>query len=174
MIAVDLADRLGVDLGFMSAADIWAELTAVSAVHAGFSTEAIAADSTEGVVVTGGLALVRPEPTAIPARQPSALRLIATRSMYDTGVMVAHSPSLAGLAPGARAALEPTEMRRHGVADGEVVDLVGPKGTVQVPVVADAGVAAGTVHLLVNQPGVDVVAMLDAGAPVTDVKLVRR
>jgi len=41
-------------------------------------------------------------------------------------------------------------------------------------VVADAGVAAGTVHLLVNQPGVDVAALLDAGAPVTDVKLVRR
>jgi len=174
MIAVDLADRLGTDLGFTSPDDVWAELTAVSAVHADLSTEAIAADSTEGVLVTGGLALVRPEPTHVPAHQPSVLRLVATRSMYDTGVLVAHSPSLAGLVPGARAALEPTEMRRHGVADGEVVDLVGPKGTIRVPVVADAGVAAGTVHLIVNQPGVDVVAMLDAGAPVTDVKLVRR
>jgi hypothetical protein len=41
-------------------------------------------------------------------------------------------------------------------------------------VVADASVAAGTVHLLVNQPGVDVTALLDAGATVTDLKLVRR
>jgi NADH-quinone oxidoreductase subunit G len=174
MIAVDLADRLGTDLGFMSSEDVWAELTAVSAVHADLSSEAIAAESTEGVLVMGGLALVRPEPTLVPARQPSALRLVATRSMYDTGVLVAHSPSLSGLAPGARAALEPAEMQRLGIVDGEVVDLVGPKGTVQVPVVADAGVAAGTVHLLVNQPGVDVAALLDAGAPVTDVKLVRR
>jgi NADH-quinone oxidoreductase subunit G len=174
MIAVDLADRLGSDLGFMSPDDAWTELVAVSAVHANLSTEAIAAASTEGVLVTGGPALVRPEPTAVAARQPSALRLIATRSMYDTGVLVAHSPSLAGLAPGARAALEPTEMRHRGVADGEVVDLVGPKGTVRVPVVADASVAAGTVHLLVNQPGVDVTALLDAGATVTDLKLVRR
>ncbi|HBA94794.1 MAG TPA: hypothetical protein DCZ35_03020, partial [Acidimicrobiaceae bacterium] len=174
MIAVDLADRLGTDLGFMSSEDVWAELTAVSAVHADLSSEAIAAESTEGVLVMGGLALVRPEPTLVPARQPSALRLVATRSMYDTGVLVAHSPSLSGLAPGARAALEPAEMQRLGIVDGEVVDLVVPKGTVQVPVVADAGVAAGTVHLLVNQPGVDVAALLDAGAPVTDVKLVRR
>jgi len=174
MIAVDLADRLGTDLGFMSSEDVWAELTAVSAVHADLSSEAIAAESTEGVLVMGGLALVRPEPTLVPARRPSALRLVATRSMYDTGVLVAHSPSLSGLAPGARAALEPAEMQRLGIVDGEVVDLVGPKGTVQVPVVADAGVAAGTVHLLVNQPGVDVAALLDAGAPVTDVKLVRR
>jgi NADH-quinone oxidoreductase subunit G len=174
MIAVDLADRLGTDLGFMSSEDVWAELTAVSAVHADLSSEAIAAESTEGVLVMGGLALVRPEPTLVPARQPSALRLVATRSMYDTGVLVAHSPSLSGLAPGARAALEPAEMQRLGIVDGEVVDLVVPKGTIQVPVVADAGVAAGTVHLLVNQPGVDVAALLDAGAPVTDVKLVRR
>ena len=174
MIAVDLADRLGVDLGITSVDDVWAELAGVSAVHAHISSEVLAAGSTEGVLVTGGLDLVRPVVTAVPTRGPSALRLVATRAMYDTGVLVAHSPSLSGLAPGTRAALGPTDMAHCGVVDGQEVDIVGPKGTLRIPVVADPGVAPGAVHLFVNQSGIDVSGLVDAGSPVTDVRVVGR
>ena len=174
MIAVDLADRLGVDLGITSVDDVWAELAGVSAVHAHISSEVLAAGSTEGVLVTGGLDLVRPVVTAVPTRRPSALRLVATRAMYDTGVLVAHSPSLSGLAPGTRAALGPTDMARCSVVDGQEVDIVGPKGTLRIPVVADPGVAPGAVHLFVNQSGIDVGGLVDAGSPVTDVRVVGR
>jgi hypothetical protein len=60
------------------------------------------------------------------------------------------------------------------VAEGEVVDLIGPKGTVQVAVTAADGVAKGAVHLYVNQPNVDVCEIVDASLPVTEVRVGRR
>ena len=70
--------------------------------------------------------------------------------------------------------MEPTDFARYGVTEGEVVDLIGPKGTVQVAVTADDGVAKGTVHLYVNQPNVDVCEIVDAALPVTEVRVGRR
>ena len=174
MVAAELADRLGADLGFASTDDIWAELAAVSVVHAGLSPAALVAHTREGLLVTGGSELERPAPTDVAGRDAYGLRLVASRSMYDTGVLVGHSPSLAGLAPGTRAALEPTDLARYGVAEGEVVDLIGPKGTVQVAVTAADGVAKGAVHLYVNQPNVDVCEIVDAALPVTEVRVGRR
>ena len=174
MVAAELADRLGADLGFASTDDVWAELAAVSVVHADLSPEALLAHTREGLLAAGGSELERPGPTDVAGRDAYGLRLVASRSMYDTGVLVGHSPSLAGLAPGTRASLEPTDFARYGVTEGEVVDLIGPKGTVQVAVTADDGVAKGTVHLYVNQPNVDVCEIVDAALPVTEVRVGRR
>ncbi|MBI04099.1 MAG: NADH dehydrogenase (quinone) subunit G [Acidimicrobiaceae bacterium] len=174
MVAAELADRLGADLGFASTDDVWAELAAVSVVHADLSPEALVAHTREGLLAAGGSELERPGPTDVAGRDAYGLRLVASRSMYDTGVLVGHSPSLAGLAPGTRASLEPTDFARYGVTEGEVVDLIGPKGTVQVAVTADDGVAKGTVHLYVNQPNVDVCEIVDAALPVTEVRVGRR
>jgi anaerobic selenocysteine-containing dehydrogenase len=49
-LAVDLADRLGADLGFESLADIQAEMDELSAVHAGLTVAAAASDL-DGVVL---------------------------------------------------------------------------------------------------------------------------
>jgi len=174
MVAAELADRLGADLGFASTDDVWAELAAVSVVHADLSPEALVAHTREGLLAAGGSELERPDPTDVAGRDAYGLRLVASRSMYDTGVLIDHSPSLAGLAPGTRASLEPTDFARYGVTEGEVVDLIGPKGTVQVAVTADDGVAKGTVHLYVNQPNVDVCEIVDAALPVTEVRVGRR
>jgi NADH-quinone oxidoreductase subunit G len=174
MVAAELADRLGADLGFASTDDVWAELAAVSVVHADLSPEALVAHTREGLLAAGGSELERPGPTDVAGRDAYGLRLVASRSMYDTGVLIDHSPSLAGLAPGTRASLEPTDFARYGVTEGEVVDLIGPKGTVQVAVTADDGVAKGTVHLYVNQPNVDICEIVDAALPVTEVRVGRR
>jgi len=173
-IAVELAERLGADLGFTSVDDVLAELAAVSAIHAGVTTEALAATTREGILVEGTLDAERPAPTSVAGRDGYGLRLVVDRSMYDAGVLVSHSPSLAGLAPGTRAGLEPTDMARHGIADGEVVDLIGNRGTIQVVVAADAAVARGTVHLRANQPDVVATALIDATVPVTEVRVGRR
>ena len=84
--------------------------------------------------------------------------------MYDAGVRVAHSPSLAGRAPCAVAGLEPADRGRHGLAEGEVVDLIADRGTVQVAVTADPGVARGTGHLRGGQADVDAGRLIDASA----------
>jgi len=173
-IAVELADRLGTDLGFGSVDDVLAELVSVSGVHAALTAEALAEATREGVLLDGRLQLTRPDRTEVPVNDAYGLRLVADRSMYDAGVLVAHSPSLAGLAPGAVAGLEPADLGRHGLAEGEVVDLIADRGTVQVAVTADPGVARGTVHLWVCQADVDAGRLIDASAPVTRVRVGRR
>ena len=173
-IAVELAERLGADLGFTSVDDVLAELREVSPVHAGITPEALAETTREGLLVEGLLVIDRPAPTSVPGRDGYGLRLVVDRSMYDSGVLVSHSPSLASLAPGTRAGLEPTDLARHGIADGEVVDLISARSTIQVVVVADAGVARGTVHIRANQPDVVATALLDATVPVTEVRVGRR
>ena len=173
-IAAELAERLGTDLGFTSVDDVLAELREVSTVHAGITPEALAETTREGLLVEGLLVTDRPAPTSVPGRDGYGLRLVVDRSMYDSGVLVSHSPSLASLAPGTRAGLEPTDLARHGIADGEVVDLISARSTIQVVVVADAGVARGTVHIRANQPDVVATALLDATVPVTEVRVGRR
>jgi len=173
-IAVELAERLGTDLGFTSVDDVLGELGEVSPIHVGITPEALAGATREGILVEGSLVTDRPAPTSVPGRDGYGLRLVVDRSMYDAGVLVSHSPSLAGLAPGTRAGLEPTDLARHGIADGEVVDLISARSTIQVVVAADAGVARGTVHLRANQPDVVATALVDATVPVTEVRVGRR
>jgi anaerobic selenocysteine-containing dehydrogenase len=151
-----------------------AELATVSPLHAGVTPAALAESTREGILVEGTLDADRPEPTGVPGRDGYGMRLVVDRSMYDAGVLVAHSRSLAGLAPGTCAGVEPSDLARHGIDEGEVVDLISARGTIQVVVVADAGVARGTVHLRANQPDVDATVLIDATSPVTEVRVGRR
>ncbi|MDG2428869.1 MAG: NADH-quinone oxidoreductase subunit NuoG [Acidimicrobiales bacterium] len=173
-IAVELAEHLGVDLGFATVADVRTEIASVSPLHAAVTSEALVGSTREGILLEGGLVADRPLPTSVPGRDGYGLRLVVDRSMYDTGVFVAHSPSLAGLAPGTRAGMEPTDIARHGITEGEVIDLISSRGTIQVEVAADFGVTRGTVHLRANQPGACATVLIDAAAPVTEVRLGRR
>lgn len=171
MIAVGLAERLGADLGFASVDDVWAELAAVSPVHAGLDREVLAASTREGVLVPGGMPLVRPVPTEVPDRDRDLFRLVVTRSMYDNGVLMAHSPALAGLAPGTRLVVEPSDLLRLGVNDGDTVVVTGPGGRLNVVVGSDPGVTRGTAHVLFNQSGLDAGDLIDASASVTDLRM---
>jgi len=173
-IAVELADRLGTDLGFGSVDDVLAEIASVSDVHAGLDAVALVEATREGLLLDGRADLVRPDRTEVPVNDAYGLRLVADRSMYDAGVLVSHSPSLTGLAPDTVAGLEPADLDRHGLAEGEVVDLIADRGTIQVAVTADPGIARGAVHLRVNQADVDAGRLIDALVPVTGIRVGRR
>ena len=69
VIASELATRLGVDLGFSSLDDIWAEITRISPLHQGVTYEALAgSNARDGLVVPDGSG-----PDAIPV-QPATPR----------------------------------------------------------------------------------------------------
>jgi len=172
MIAVDLARRLGTDLGIASPDDVWAELATVSPIHAHIDPEALTAATREGILVRGGPALARPAPLEVPSHDKNSFRLVVTRSMYDRGVLTAHSPSLAGLAPVTRLAFEPTDFASLGVPEGGSIEVRGPKGNASVVVGPDARVAKGTAHVLFNQQGVSAGDLIDAAAAVIDLTVV--
>ena len=54
----------------------------------------------------------------LPALDRYSLRLVASRKLYDQGVLTQHAPSLAGLAPGTVLRVNPYDFDRLGVAAG--------------------------------------------------------
>jgi len=169
MIAVEVADRLGVEFP----QDPDALLAELGAVADGYADVASALDrNPDGVLVTGACPLpATPTARRAPAPSGSTLRLVLTDSLYDAATQTAQSPSLAPLAPGTVARLNPADASALRVEAGTVVSLASARGVVDLPVVVDDGVPAGAVAVAANQPDCQVNRLLDATWPVTDVRL---
>jgi NADH-quinone oxidoreductase subunit G len=120
------------------------------------------------------LTFTAPAPGPAPAATDSySLRLVVGRKLYDQGTLVAHSPSLANLAPAAVVHLHPKDHDRVGVGVAGVTEvrIRSAKGDVVVPAVADKALAAGTASLAFHQPGTAAATLIDAGAAVTEVRI---
>jgi NADH-quinone oxidoreductase subunit G len=250
MIAMELATRLGSDLGAGSLEELWAEVQAVSPLHAGVTAELLASrQARNGVVVPLGLGAASSKGSALPAPldpmadpgiasadlhpappealavagagvgpteepgdlgteagvsstepvpprlQPRpatapgtaarststgrksasaaaisgpALRLVASRTMWDGGVLVQRSPSLSALHPVLALALNPEDLARLADGGNGRVRVTTKRGSLVVAAVADAGVAAGTAVLPFNLPGGGANSLIDASAPYTE------
>jgi anaerobic selenocysteine-containing dehydrogenase len=100
-------------------------------------------------------------------------RVVVSRKLYDRAVGTTNSPSLAPLAAGPGAHIHPLDLDRVGVAEGTDVKLVGVRGSIVLPLVADEKVQRGTVWAAFNQEGADITDLVDAAATVTDVRIER-
>ncbi|HEX4979333.1 MAG TPA: NADH-quinone oxidoreductase subunit NuoG [Acidimicrobiales bacterium] len=231
MIAVELAARLGADLGFGSLDEIWDEVQRVSPAHAGLGRGVLsdrrhrdgvlvplgseaprgdAADvdasadpsSTPGVLhaetqgetlleghadpkpadeSTGaadttpgaGVPLVEWTPTAPPVREPPpdayALRLVGVRKLYDDGITVSVSPSLAPLVKEPVLRVHPHDLDRLGVRTGGTVRLRSKGFATTITVEADDLQPRGSAVLPINLPGIDTGSLIDVDAPVNTV-----
>jgi NADH-quinone oxidoreductase subunit G len=102
-----------------------------------------------------------------------ALRLVASRPMWDGGVLVQKSPSLAGLHPPLALRLNPADLSRLGdgqMGEGQVgeVRVSTPRGSVVVAAVPDARVAPGSAVLPFNLPEGGAGSLIDASAAYTE------
>jgi NADH-quinone oxidoreductase subunit G len=135
------------------------------------------ADETAVEVVASGptppaLLVFTPGPSADPPPLDRySLRLVATRKLYDQGVAVQHSPSLAGLAPGSLLAVNPYDFDRLGVSKGDQVRLHSSRADLRAEIVADADLPRGAAAVMFNQSDLDAGALIDATARVTDVRV---
>jgi NADH-quinone oxidoreductase subunit G len=100
-------------------------------------------------------------------------RLVLTRKLYDRAVLTEHSPSLAPLAAPAAAHVNPLDLERIGVPEGEQVRIVAPKGTVVMAITADERVPRGSLQVPFNVPGASITDIVDATAPAIDVRVER-
>jgi NADH-quinone oxidoreductase subunit G len=120
-------------------------------------------------------AVLRSTPTvtrrAVPAVDGYSLRLVASHKLYDDGTLVQHSPSLAPLAPGSIVRVNPADLERLGVTAGDSVRLTSSRTALTLTTQADLGVPRGVAHLAFDQPGPGAADLIDAAAPVTDVRL---
>jgi NADH-quinone oxidoreductase subunit G len=233
MVAVELAARLGGNLGFLSLAEIRVEMERLAPAFEGLTETVLASrpyrdgvvlplataptipderdvDATADPAATPGVQQVEDvgttEPAPEPAPEPPLLgaeshapasdvapktvvwdgtapaltvpkvdaykvRLVVGRKLYDKGVQVAMSPSLATLAAEAVLKVNPTDLDRLGVATGGTVRIRSDKAAFEITVEADAHQPRGTAHLPFNAPGLDVASLLSADEPVVDVAL---
>ncbi|MFN8027085.1 MAG: NADH-quinone oxidoreductase subunit NuoG [Acidimicrobiia bacterium] len=102
-----------------------------------------------------------------------SLRLVAARTLYDAGRTAASSPSIAPLAPGAALTVHPNDLARIGVqAEGDDVRITSSRGTVTLPVRADAATAPGTAFIPFAQGGaVGAADVIDIEAAVTELRV---
>jgi NADH-quinone oxidoreductase subunit G len=176
IIAADLAARLGHDLGVESLEQIRAEIAELSPLHV-LLTEDLLRKQRDGVVVGGGSsATVTTVPATVSttgAPLPNAydFRLVVSRKLYDSGVTVAQSRSLAALAPGASLHLHPLDVDRLGVPDGTLVKVSTPRTSLSAAVTSSAAVPRGSAWMAFNQADVGVGALIDSTEPVIDVRV---
>ena len=100
-----------------------------------------------------------------------SLRLVATRKLYDQGVAVQQSPSLAGLAPGSILRVNPYDFDRLGVTAGDQVRVHSSRADLRAEIAADAGLPRGAAAVFFNQADLQAASLIDATAQVTDVRV---
>jgi NADH-quinone oxidoreductase subunit G len=152
MIAAELALMFGRDIGFDTIESATASVAAAERRQFG------------------------PLPPAAATEQPPNsydYRIVVSRKLYDRAVATSNSPSLAPLAPGPGAHIHPLDLERVGLAEGTDVKLVGVRGSIVLPLVADEAVQRGTLWAPFNQEGADITDLVEADATVTDVRIER-
>ncbi|NND76049.1 MAG: NADH-quinone oxidoreductase subunit NuoG [Ilumatobacter sp.] len=183
MIAVELASLLG-DHGFgdghplaevTTVDDVTDAIVATAPLFPGVTRAALAA-SPDGVMTLQPAAALPDVAVSVPARNRYDYRLTVSRTLYDRAVGTAMSPSLAGLAPGSAAHVNPLDLAGIGVDDGTIVQLISAKATVSMPVVGNVRVPRGVVWAPFNQRterGGHIEDIIDAGATAIDVRIER-
>ena len=155
-ILSDIASRCGVDMGLASAETIAKEIAETAPAYEGVTWDMLEWDERDGVVVPLlGEQAINYIPVALqgPSAPGAELILHVARTMYDDAVMTRHSPSLALLAPGAVAYINPETARRLGAQEGHLVVVVSKHGDGEYVAVLDEGTPEGVVYVPFNQPG---------------------
>ncbi len=178
MIAAQLAERLGHD-------EVASELASLNAITDAIAEHvpAYSAASRRAVHESRDGVLAVPEPagavaapavaTAAPDRNSYDYRLVVGRKLYDRAVGTAMSPSLAPLASPSAAHVNPLDLAGLGVSEGTDVQVSGARGSVVLPLAADPAVPRGALFVPFNVPGVSIADIVDARAPVNDVRVER-
>jgi NADH-quinone oxidoreductase subunit G len=148
MIATELAEQLGADIGVESIED----LTATEA-----SSQSVQVLSAAG--------------SSAPERNSYDLRLVVSRKMYDNAVSTVTSPSLAQLSIGAGIYLNPRDIERLGAPVGKEVKVSTSSKSVILTLHADESVLKGTAWVPFNQPGTDIRELLNANDLIVDVRV---
>jgi len=114
----------------------------------------------------------------VPLADAYALRVVLSRRLYDRGVAMQGSPAVNQLVPTTSLLLNHFDLDRLGVASGDVVKVSGPKGSFELPVTLDDGVARGSTDVVfatLTSEGDNLVKdLVDATAAITQVRLETR
>jgi predicted molibdopterin-dependent oxidoreductase YjgC len=170
MIAAELAELLGGDLGVSSVDDL-TEAIAANVPGFGEATVAALAAARDGILCRGSLTAATARPSTIEERNSYDYRLVVSRKLYDNAIGTAMSPSLAQLPMGSEVHLHPLDIERVGSSDDADVKVTSKRASMVFKVVADESVVRGSAWVPFNQPGPNVGELIDVSEPVTDLRI---
>ena len=171
MIALDLIQYLAPNSGPTTFKELCEEISIVSGIHKDLDFSKVEQIDQEGVILSRGFNKTQPSSVKIPKQKNNSFRLVVTRSMYDKGVLSAHSAALKGLAPGSQIKANPEDMEKLGITSESTVRLIGSKGEIRTRLTPDPETTRGTIHALWNQEGPDIRKLIDSSLPVNDLKI---
>ena len=152
----DLAQRLQRPIGLHSAEAISKEIEAIAPAYEGATWSRLEApEGRDGLLLplTGRQPLeFIPIIHDLPSRTHDFV-LHSARTLYDDGVLMRMSLSLAKLAPGPMAFLHPDDAARIGVEPGQTVRVETTAGEVEMPADVDSSLLPGVVFVPFNQRG---------------------
>ncbi len=171
MIALDLIRYLAPNSGPTTFKELCEEISIVSGIHKDLDFLKVEQIDQEGVILSRGFHKTQTPSVKIPKQKTNSFRLVVTRSMYDKGVLSAHSAALKGLAPGSQIKANPEDMEKLGITSESTVRLIGSKGEIRTRLTPDPETTRGTIHALWNQDGPDIRKLIDSSLPVNDLKI---
>ena len=151
MIALDLIQYLAPNSGPTTFKELCEEISIVSGIHKDLDFSKVEQIDQEGVILSRGFNKTQLSSVKIPKQKTNSFRLVVTRSMYDKGVLSAHSAALKGLAPGSQIKANPEDMEKLGITSESTVRLIGSKGEIRTRLTPDPETTRGTIHALWNQ-----------------------
>ena len=172
-VTTERSARLAKDVGYTSAAEIWAEVEQVAPAHAGITAEALAAsDAADGIVVAAGsVAFEAPATGSSPAVDAYSLALVADRTLYDNGTLVRTADAISKLSAPSSLRLHAADAQRLGVPNGGRVRVTANDRSFVIDATVTAGVPAGVAAIALNQAEAGPSTVIDATAAVTEVRL---
>jgi predicted molibdopterin-dependent oxidoreductase YjgC len=96
---------------------------------------------------------------------------VAGRTLYDHGRITSQTPVFAALRPVGALHVNPVDTARIGVESGGQVKITSARGSQVVPILPDPRVPAGTAHCNFTADGGGPAQLIDAAAPVTDLRV---
>jgi NADH-quinone oxidoreductase subunit G len=111
------------------------------------------------------------EPAPVEPRDAYALRLVVGRKLYDGGRVTSCSPSLAPLTAEPVVLVHRADRDRIGVPDGTPVRFTSSRGTVTLPVQADAATPQGVAFLALDPREPGAADLIDLDTAVTDLRV---
>ena len=171
MIAVELGELLGHDLGLGSVQEIHSQLARNVASFADVSRAALAV-SPDGVLLRRSMTHAHSSTAAeVPVHSGFGYRLVVSRKLYDNGTNVAQSPSLVGLAPSSALHMHPLDFSSLGVDEGTSIKVSNHRTSIVMPVVMDESVVRGTVWAAWALTGANIGELIDSSRLVNDVNV---
>ena len=149
----DLGLAMGAEHQASSVKALFEEITAVAPAYGGLAWDDFTwGEGRDGFIVPGPggaqpLAHT-PKDKSVPTTSGHPV-LHTARVLYDDGVLLRHSPGIAGLAPRGAAHLHPRDASMLAVAEGDEVRIHGD-GEIHLPVVIDPTLVEGTVYVPFN------------------------